>query len=56
MLILLLLLILLFAGGGFYGGPDYPYRTPGFTLAMILLVVLLLWGFGGPHWGWTPLW
>jgi hypothetical protein len=56
MLIVLILLILLFGCfGGFYGGPDYPYRTGGLSLAGLVLIILLIWLLAGPGLGWRPL-
>jgi hypothetical protein len=56
MLLVLILLILLFGGfGGFYGGPDYPYRAGGLSLAGLMLIILLIWLLAGPGLGWRPL-
>jgi hypothetical protein len=29
-------------GGGFYGGPTYPYRTGGWSIGGVLLLVLVV--------------
>ena len=50
MLLILLVLILVFGfGGGLYSGSDgtYPYRTHGFGIGGILLIILLVYLFMG---------
>jgi hypothetical protein len=44
MLILLIVLAVLFLGGGIY---HEPFRGPGISIGAILLIVLLLYLFGG---------
>lgn len=53
MLLVLIILILLFGGGGIVG--PAPYRPYGFSLAGLILLVLLIWLLFGAGWGWAPL-
>lgn len=48
-LIIVLVVLLLGGGGGYYGYSRYGGSGIGGALGLVLIIVLALWFFGGPH-------
>ena len=46
-ILIIIVLVLLLGGGGYYGHSRYGGRGLGGVLGLVLLIVVLLWLFGG---------